>query len=181
MVTQPPPASVTAGSPFGLTVQAEDSSGNLVSSFNGPVTVALGNNPGGATLGGTLTASASNGVATFSALTLNKAAAGYTLYVSGGGFGWGVTGPITVTAAAATQVAITQPPQAIANMNASYGLQASIEDAYGNVVTPATNIADVAFAVSSTTGPPKSLLASLVLDSSGLLDGLGHKKLAHST
>ncbi len=79
VVTQQPPASVTAGSPFGLTVQAEDSSGNLDSSFNGTVTVALASNPGGATLGGTLTVTASSGVATFSGLTLTKAASGYTL------------------------------------------------------------------------------------------------------
>src|SRR5262249_22868640 len=58
VVTQQPPASVTAGSGFGLTVQAEDSSGNLVSSFSGTVTVGLASNPGGTTLGGTLTVAA---------------------------------------------------------------------------------------------------------------------------
>ena len=89
-MTQPPPASVTAGSPFGLTVQAEDSSGNLDTSFNGTVTVALANNPGGATLGGTLTVTASGGVATFSGLTLNKAASGYTLVASSSGLVEGV-------------------------------------------------------------------------------------------
>ncbi len=47
VVTEQPPASVTAGSAFALTVQAEDSSGNLVSSFNGTVTVGLASNPGG--------------------------------------------------------------------------------------------------------------------------------------
>ena len=76
------------------------------------MTVALANNPGGATLGGTLTATASNGVATFSGLTLNKAASGYTLDVSGSGLGEGVTSAITVTPAAATQVVITQQPPA---------------------------------------------------------------------
>ena len=89
VVTQQPPASVTAGSGFGLTVQAEDSSGNLITSFNGTVTVALANNPGGATLGGTLTVTASGGVATFSGLTLNKAASGYTLVVTSSGLGRG--------------------------------------------------------------------------------------------
>jgi hypothetical protein len=93
------------------------------------VTVALGSNPGGAILGGTLSANASNGVAAFSDLMLNKAAAGYTLYVSGGGLGWGVTGPITVTPAAATQVAIMQQPPATVTVNTSFGLQASTEDA----------------------------------------------------
>ena len=47
VVTQQPPASLTAGTPFGLTVEAEDSSGNIESSFNGTVTVALASNPGG--------------------------------------------------------------------------------------------------------------------------------------
>src|SRR5262249_3125047 len=100
VMTQQPPASVTAGTPFGLTVQAGDSSGNLDSSFNGPVTVALASNPGGATLGGTLTVTANQGVATFSDLTLTKAAAGYTLQVSGSGVGSVTTNAITVTPAA---------------------------------------------------------------------------------
>ena len=112
MVTQQPPASVTAGSPFGLTVDAENSSGNPITSFNGTVTVALANNPGGATLGGTLTATASNGVATFSGLSLNKAASGYTLGSRPAAFGEGVTSAITVTPAAASQLVITTEPPA---------------------------------------------------------------------
>ena len=72
VVTQPPPASITAGSPFGLTVAVEDSSGNLVSSFDGTVTVGLASNPGGTTLGGKLVVAASGGVATFSGLTLDQ-------------------------------------------------------------------------------------------------------------
>ena len=96
VVTQPPPASVTAGSGFGLTVQAEDSSGNLVSSFSGTVTVELASNPGGTTLGGTLVVAASGGVATFSGLTLAKVASGYTLYVSASGPTSTTTGPFNV-------------------------------------------------------------------------------------
>jgi len=89
-ITQQPPASVTAGSGFGLTVQAEDSSGNLVTTFNGTVTVGLGQNPGGGTLGGTLVVAATGGMATFSGLTLTQVASGYTLYVS-------ASGPISTT------------------------------------------------------------------------------------
>ena len=58
-----PPSSVVAGTTFGLTVQVEDSLGNAVS--GGTVTVALGNDPGGATLGGTLTEPVVDGLATF--------------------------------------------------------------------------------------------------------------------
>ncbi len=46
-VTAQPPASVTAGSGFGLTVPVEDSSGNVITNYNGSVTIALATNPGG--------------------------------------------------------------------------------------------------------------------------------------
>jgi hypothetical protein len=96
VITQQPPGSVTAGSGFGLTVQAEDSSGNLVSSFTGTVTVGLASNPGGTTLAGTLTVAASGGVAAFSGLVINKAASGYTLYVSASGPTSTATNPFNV-------------------------------------------------------------------------------------
>jgi virginiamycin B lyase len=144
VVTQQPPSSVTAGSGFGLTVTAEDSSGNPITSFNGTVTVALANNPGGATLGGTLTATASNGVATFSGITLTKAASGYTLVVTSSGIGEGVTSAMTVTPAVATQLVISQQPPATVKVSTAFGIEALIEDQFGNVVTTANNTVTVA-------------------------------------
>jgi hypothetical protein len=135
-----------AGSGFDLTVQAEDSSGNLITSFNGTVTVALASNPGGATLGGTLTVTASGGVATFSGLTLTKAASGYTLAVTTSGLGQGVTNTMTVTPASPTQLVITQQPPATVQVNKAFALKAAIEDMYGNVVTTASGTVSVAFA-----------------------------------
>jgi hypothetical protein len=70
--------------------------------------VVLAKNPGGAALSGTLTATASDGVATLSGLKLNKAAAGYTLDVSASGLGAGVTSAISVTPTTASQVVLTQ-------------------------------------------------------------------------
>jgi streptogramin lyase len=145
VVTQEPPASLTAGSGFGLTVQAEDSSGTPIA-FSGTVTVALGGNvPSGAALGGTLTATATTGLATFSGLTLTKAASGYTLAVSGGGVGWGLSATFAVTPAAATHLAILQQPPSSVGVNKTFGLQAAIEDQYGNIVTSASNSVTVAF------------------------------------
>jgi streptogramin lyase len=144
VVTTQPSASVSAGTGFGLTVEAETSSGSSITSFNGTVTVALASNPGGATLSGTLTATASDGVATFSGLSLNKAAPGYTLEVSASGIAGATTTAITVTPAAATQAVITEEPPASVTAGSALGLQASIEDAYGNVVTTATNTVSVA-------------------------------------
>jgi hypothetical protein len=80
-----PPGLVGVGSPFSLTVGMEDRHGNIVTRFHGSLSISMGSNPGGATLGGTLTANASGGVALFSGLTLNRPDAGYTLEVSGAG------------------------------------------------------------------------------------------------
>ena len=77
---------MTAGSGFGLQAAIEDAYGNVETGDNNDVvTAALASNPTGATLGGTLSATVSQGVATFSGLTLTKAAAGYTLGVSSSG------------------------------------------------------------------------------------------------
>jgi streptogramin lyase len=146
VVTQQPPASLTAGGPFGLTVQVEDSSNNPVTSFYGTVTVGLASNPGGTTLGGTVTVAASGGVATFSGLTLTQAASGYTLYVSGSGPISTTSSAITVTPASATQLVFTQPPPSTVQVSTPFSMQASIEDAYGNVVTTASATVSVAFA-----------------------------------
>jgi streptogramin lyase len=146
VVTQQPPSSLTAGSLFGLTVQAENSSGSLDSSFNGAVTVGLASNPGSATLGGALSVIASSGVATFSGLSLTTAAIGYTLQASASGVDNVATNAITVTAATPTQLVVTQQPPATVKVSSLFALQGSIEDAYGNVVTTASNGVSVAFA-----------------------------------
>jgi hypothetical protein len=162
VVAQQPPSGLAAGASFGVSFQAQDSVGNPITSFNGPVTLGLANNPAGDTLGGTLTVNASGGVATFSGLTLTKAALD-TLYASGGGYGWGVTNPITVTPASPSQLVISQQPPATVKVSAAFGLQATIEDPYGNVVTTANNLVTVAFAnnpTGATLGGTLSVTAS---------------------
>ncbi len=105
-----PPTSVAAGSGFGLTVAVEDSSGNLITGYDASVAIALASNPGGATLGGPVTATVTNGVATFSGLTLNKVGTGYTLRISGGSVGSATTAPISVSPGSAQSPAPTSPP-----------------------------------------------------------------------
>jgi streptogramin lyase len=110
VITQQPPASVTAGSGFGLTVQVQNKSGTLVTSYNGTVTVGLASNPGGTTLSGTLTVAASGGVATFSGLTISTPASGYTIYVSSSGPVSTITNSITVTTAWPMRSMVRQQP-----------------------------------------------------------------------
>ncbi|WP_224246073.1 hypothetical protein [Hyalangium gracile] len=60
-------------------VEIADAFGNVASTASGTVSIALGNNPSGAELTGTLTAAAANGRAAFSDLQVSKEGAGYTL------------------------------------------------------------------------------------------------------
>jgi hypothetical protein len=146
VVTAQPPAGVTAGSGFGLTVQAEDSSGNVDPTFKGSVTVALGNNPGGGALGGTLTMTASGGVAAFSGLTLGKTATGYTLEATSGGLTAATTNPFHVTAGPATYLVVTAQPPATASAGAGFGLAVQAEDIAGNIDSTFTGNVTVALA-----------------------------------
>ena len=84
-VQQPTTAAVNAAIAPPITVRVRDALGNTVTGFNGNVTLALGANPGGATLGGTTSAIVVGGLATFSTITLSTAATGYTLVASSGG------------------------------------------------------------------------------------------------
>ncbi|HKI16621.1 MAG TPA: MBG domain-containing protein, partial [Isosphaeraceae bacterium] len=142
-----PPSRVGVGGAFGLTVQVEDSLGKAVS--GGTVTVALGNNPGDATLGGTLTAPVVDGVATFSDLTLSQPGTGYTLTVTDSAIaGAQTTTPITVTAGSnATQVVVTALPAAPV-----FGQTVTLE-ATVSVVSPGTGVPSgtVTFEEGSTT------------------------------
>ena len=110
VITAQPPATVTAGSGFGLTVTVEDRLGNVVTDYNGSVTIALASNPGGGTLDGNVTAEVVNGVATFSGLTLDVA--GDRLYLRSsrsGSLPPRPRTPVTVTPAAAKQLVVSDP------------------------------------------------------------------------
>ena len=144
VVTTQPPTSVIAGQGFGLTIKVGDGFGDVVTSYNGSVTIALGSNPGGGTLGGTLTVTAVDGIATFSGLTLNKVGSGYTLKVSGGSLTAATTRDIAVTPAAATHLVVTTGPPSSVTAGGGFGLKVSAEDAYGNVATSFTGSVTIA-------------------------------------
>src|SRR3989475_7382315 len=65
-------------------VRALDAFGNVATGFTGAIAVALGSNPGSATLGGTTPLAAVSGVATFFDLSVNRTGTGYTLMASAG-------------------------------------------------------------------------------------------------
>jgi PKD repeat protein len=79
------PGPVQAGQPLDpVRVAVVDSVGTPVAGADSGITIALGANPGDATLTGTNTALAVNGVATFTGLQIDKPSNGYTLRASAG-------------------------------------------------------------------------------------------------
>lgn len=144
------PSSVVAGSSItpSVTVSVEDVLGNLVATANNTVNVAIGTNPSGRTLSGTIQVTAVAGVATFSNLSINIAGTGYTLTTSA----TNLTGPsssaFNVTAGTATKLAFTQQPiNAVARSPFTPAVTVSIEDALGNVVTTANTSVSMAISV----------------------------------
>lgn len=98
------PTGGTVGAPLspGVTVQLFDAYNNLVTNDSSTVvTLSLGTNSGGGTLGGTVSASAVKGVATFSNLTLS-AAGTYTLVAASGTLASTTSAAFTITAATTT-------------------------------------------------------------------------------
>ena len=129
VVSSQPPSSVTANSPFSLTVTALDPSGNIDPSFTGMITLALSPTSTSTTFG-LQQQTAINGVATFNGLSLNRDGT-YTITATTAASGTGTAflsgvatvlsataNSITVTSATATQLSLTatgavQPPTSV--------------------------------------------------------------------
>jgi hypothetical protein len=138
------PLDATSGTALApaVTISLQDAFGSTASN---PVTIALGTNPGGATLSGTTTATPVNGVVTFSDLSLDKAGIGYTLDVSSAGFTGATSTAFNVSAGTPARVSITtQPSDATAGTAIAPAVTIALEDAFGNRATTATNAVTVA-------------------------------------
>ncbi len=135
VISTEPPSSLTAGNTFSLTVTAEDPYGNLATSFNGGVILALGTNPGSGALGGDLVATAIQGQAVFSGLYLDTAGSGYTIDATSGNLTPATSTSITVSPGTATTLVVAIPPPSTMTSGHQFGLQISAEDSYGNLAT----------------------------------------------
>src|SRR6184192_3466872 len=139
------PGTTTAGHQIApaVKVAAQDALGNVVPSFTGSVTVALGSNPAGSTLSGTMTVAAVNGVATFVDLSLNKTSTGYWLTATG--LNTATSSSFNVTAGVATQLVFgTEPGTTVANHQITPAVKVRALDAFGNLATGFTDAVAVA-------------------------------------
>lgn len=87
LVFTQPPQITAAGASFSPSIQVaiQDAGGNTVTSATNAVTLAIGANPAGGTLSGTVTVNAVNGVASFANVSIDKTGSGYTLLASADG------------------------------------------------------------------------------------------------
>jgi hypothetical protein len=135
-------ATATAIAPA-VQVAIQDAQGNTVTSANSPVTIAIANNPGDTTLGGTTTVNAVNGVATYSDLNITSIANGYTLTATSG----------TLTAPTSAAFNITPYPITMTVQSALIGIGSTLNGSFtltqpapqgGVVVTLASSAPGVA-------------------------------------
>ena len=139
-----PPSSVAAGTNFGFTVDAEDSYGNLDTTFNATMTIALVNEPVGM-LHGSSTATATRGIATFSGLAIT-AVGTYTIQATSGSLAASTAGPITVTAGPVSGLMVSQQPPSTIVAGATFGLAVEVVDEYGNPVDSPVSTVTIALA-----------------------------------
>jgi hypothetical protein len=167
------PPDITANSSFSVEIDATDSNGNIVPGFTGNVTLSLASNPGGATLGGTLTVAAVNGVASFSGLTLNAPGTGYTLEATASGLTSVATPAFDATAAAvASQLVVTgEPPSALA-AGSTFGLVVKAEDSAGNVDTTFNGVVTIALDANPVNGTLNGTLTATATNGVATFTGL---------
>jgi hypothetical protein len=149
--TTEPAASTAAGARFSPqpVVTIEDAGGNTVTTDESPVTLSDGSVS--APLGGTSTVDATDGVATFTDLSITTVGT-YTLGASDTTDGLTAdSDPATIVPAAASQLVFTTPP-AGATGGTAFTTQptVTVEDAYGNTVTGDSSVVTLSKDSSST-------------------------------
>ncbi|HJR54260.1 MAG TPA: invasin domain 3-containing protein [Gemmatimonadota bacterium] len=133
------PGNTPAGAPM-ATVQVRAVLAPTVTDplFNGDITIAIGNNPGGGTLSGTTTVQAVLGVATFNDLMIDAAGSGYTLVASASGLPDLTSNSFNITAgpASGATTTITANPTSIpAGGGSTSTITVEVFDAEGNPLT----------------------------------------------
>jgi hypothetical protein len=150
------PSDATAGAPISaMLVTARDAFGNTVPSFTDAVTAVItaGSGAVGATLSGTSTVAAVDGVATFSDLSIDKTGAGYTLTVASTGLAGAASAFFTVHAGPATQLVFTvSPSTASVGTAITPQIEVTARDALGNTADGFTDSVTVAIGTNPASG-----------------------------
>jgi hypothetical protein len=164
IVVNRPPGGIPAGTKFTTNVMAFDAYGNVATSFSGPVTVSLASGSAG-TLDGTLTQTASAGVATFTDLS-DTTSGSITLNASSGSLTSTPSSDATATVnpGVPAKLAIqTQPPSTATAgqpfVTTAQPVVVSEQDQYGNLEAGDNSTVVTAF-LGSGAGPLQGTLTA---------------------
>jgi hypothetical protein len=121
-----------------IQVAVKDAFGNTVAGATNAISLAILANPAAGSLIGTTTVSATSGVASFSAVTVEKAGAGYTLLATATGLGSDTSDAFTVTAGAVSaslsEVTANPATGVFADSVQTSTITVVVKDAFGNPV-----------------------------------------------
>lgn len=138
-VVQPSAAQAGVSLSPAVQVAVVDSLGNVCTGASDAITLSLSTNPSAATLRGTLTVSASLGIASFSDLQVNRTGAGYRLGAVAAGLPGTTSSTFDISAGPPSSVTFTQQPiQATAGL-AMTAVKVSLLDPEGNLRTTAND------------------------------------------
>src|SRR5215471_5670582 len=134
------PGTDAAGTPIApaLQVAAQDTFGNVATSFTGLITVTISPGTGttGAVLSGPATLAATAGIATFSNLSIDKVGTGYTLSATSASLPGVASAPFAVISGPAARLEFTQQPSTTtAGLTITPSIQVTARDAVGNVAS----------------------------------------------
>ncbi len=159
------PSNTAAGATFtpSIEVVAQDASGNIATDYVGTISVIFGANPSGATLSGTKSVTAVNGVARFSAVSIDKVGTGYTLTASASGLTGATSLAFNIVAGAAASIAPAGGNAQTDTINAPLPIpyRVLVADGHGNPVPNAT----ITWTVTRGGG---SITPSSITDASGI-------------
>ena len=135
-------------------VMVVDAAGFQVTTATNPITVALGTNPTGTVLKGTLTRTAAAGQATFTGLNLDRASdQPYTLVAKAEGLPPATSAGFLITAGPAHHVAfLTQPRATRYGAPVTPAVRLGVQDRFNNACTRATNAVALALGANPTGG-----------------------------
>jgi len=151
------PSATTAGQFISPPVQVavQNSSNVTQTGFTGPITIGItsGTGANGATLSGTTTVNAVNGVATFSNLSITKAGTGFKFSASSPGVAGVTSASFVINADVAVLLRFSQQPTTTtANTIIAPAVKVSARDQFNNVAKTFTGNITVAIAAGGTAG-----------------------------
>src|SRR6185437_10286656 len=172
--TQQPSSAVSGASVTpAISVTALDASNNVATSFASQVSLAIANNAGGGTLTGGGAVTPVSGVATFSAVSIDKAGTGYTLSTTATGVTGATSLAFNITVGAATNISAASTPPASATVGASVAAPSVlVTDSHGNPVSGVS----VTFSVTAGNGSISPASPTIIST-----DGTGHATLTSWT